>query len=156
MTIERDTMEPVGQSGADGALNAALQQRIIETADEYHYIGEDQWQAAIDLAPENDEAAFEFRRLVRAALVFYMRACLVLDMIETDGEQQLEDLLEIVSEQQPELAEFFERNNVASVLDEDAEVNLSQVFAVAEAMRTALLDRSNQLAATLGTRFAAR
>jgi hypothetical protein len=42
---------------------------------------------------------------------------------------------------------------VAAVLDEDAESNLSQVFSVAEAMRTALLDRSTQLAATLGARF---
>jgi len=135
--------------------NAELQQRIIETADEYHNVAEDQWARAIDLEPETDEAVFEFRRLIRAALQFYMRAYLALDMIETDAEQMLEDLLEIVSEQQPELAEFFAKNNVLEVLDENAQSNLSHVFSVAEAMRTALLDRSTQLAATLGARFAA-
>jgi uncharacterized protein YdiU (UPF0061 family) len=134
-------------------LNNVLQQRIIETADEYHNVAEDQWQQAIDLEPESEEVGFEFRRLIRAALQFYMRAYLALDMIETDDEQMLEDLLEIITEQQPELAEFFAKNNVAEVLDEDAATNLSQVFAVAEAMRTALLESSNQLAATLGTRF---
>lgn len=135
--------------------NEELQQRIIETADEYHNVAEDQWAQAIDLEPETEEAVFEFRRLIRAALQFYMRAYLALDMIETDAEQLLEDLLEIISEQQPELAEFFAKNNVLDVLDEDADTNLSQVFAVAETMRTALLDRSTQLAATLGARFAA-
>ena len=153
MTMEQGS---TGISGADGALNAVLQQRIIETADEYHYIAEDQWATAIDLQPETEEAGFEFRRLVRAALQYYLRAYLVLDMIETDGEQQLEDLLEIVAEQQPELAEFFAQNQVTSVLDEDAESHLSKVFAVAEAMRNAVLDRSNQLAATLEARFAAK
>jgi uncharacterized protein YdiU (UPF0061 family) len=139
----------------DSPANLVLQKRIIETADEYHAIAEDQWQRAIDLEPESDEAIFEFRRLVRAALTFYMRAYLALDLIETDAEQLLEDLLEIVAEQQPELGEFFAKNDVAAVLDEDADTNLSQVFSVAEAMRTALLEGSTQLAATLGARFLA-
>jgi hypothetical protein len=134
------------------AINT-LQQRIIETADEYHYIAEEQWSNAIDLQPESDEAAYEFRRLVRAALQFYARAYLALDMIETDSEQELEELLEIVSEQQPEFAEFAERNNVYAVLDDESDAHLSQVFAVAEAIRTVLLDRSTNLAATLGNRF---
>lgn len=137
----------------ENAANEVLRRRIIETADEYHAIAEDQWQQAIDLEPESDEAAFEFRRLIRAALTFYMRAYLALDMIETDAEQLLEDLLEIVAEQQPTLGEFFAQNDVASVLDEDAATNLSHVFSVAEALRTALLEGSNQLAATLGSRF---
>ncbi|MBS1912970.1 MAG: hypothetical protein JST22_13370 [Bacteroidetes bacterium] len=141
-------------NGAEEPWSAALQQRIIETADEYHYIAEDQWSRVADLDPTNDELVFEFRRLIRAALVFYIRAYLELDLIETDGEQQLEDLYEIVCEQQPELAEFFEQNNMLDVLGEESHANLSQLFSVAEAMRTVLLDRSNQLAATLGTRFA--
>jgi hypothetical protein len=136
-------------------LNNVLQQRIIETADEYHYIAEDQWAQAIDLQPESDEAGYEFRRLIRAAVLYYSRAYLALDMIETDAEQELETLLEIVAEQQPEFAEFFEKNDVEGVLNEESDAHLSQVFAVAEAMRTILLDRSTQLAATLGSRFAA-
>ena len=133
--------------------NELLQRRIIETADEYHAIAEDQWGQAIDLEPESDDAIFEFRRLVRAALTYYTRAYLTLDMIETDSEQELEDLLDIVTEQQPELGAFFAQNSVVEVLNEEAETNLSQVFAVAEALRTALLEGSNQLAATLGSRF---
>jgi hypothetical protein len=131
----------------------ALQKRIIEVADEYHFIAEDQWAQAIDLAPETEEAGFEFRRLIRAALTFYARALLVLDMVETDDEQQFEDVLDIAAEQQPELAEFIEKNNVFDVLDEDAETHLSQVFATAEALRGMLLQISTQLAATLGGRF---
>jgi hypothetical protein len=134
-------------------MTNALHKRIIETADEFHFIAEDQWQQAIDLEPESDEAAFEFRRLIRAALQFYIRAYLALDMIETDDEQLVEDLLEVVAEQQPELGEFFAQNNVAGVLDETADTNLSHVFAVAEAVRTALLESSTQLAATLNRRF---
>ncbi len=134
-------------------INNALQQRIIETADQYHYIAEEQWAQAIELQPESDEAAYEFRRLIRAALLCYARAYLSLDLIETDDEQQLEELLEIVAEQQPEFAEFFEKNDVLAVLDPDSDAHLSQVFAVAEAVRTILLDRSGQLAATIGTRF---
>jgi uncharacterized protein YdiU (UPF0061 family) len=139
----------------ENPATAVLRQRIIETADEYHAVAEDQWFQAIDLAPESDEAAFEFRRLIRAALVYYMRAYLALDLIETDAEQLFEDLLEIVSEQQPDLGAFFEQNDVAAVLDEDAASHLSNVFAVAEAVRTALLEGSNQLAATLAARFLA-
>ena len=133
--------------------NSELQQRIMETADEYHYIAEEQWGDAIDLQPESDDAAYEFRRLIRAALQFYARAYLALDMIETDAEQELEELLEIVAEQQPEFAEFFEKNNVFDIVDDESEAHLSQLFAVAEAIRTVLLDRSNNLAATLGHHF---
>jgi hypothetical protein len=134
-------------------INQALQERIISTADDYHVVAEDQWNQVIDLKPENEELEFEFRRLVRAALRFYARALLMLDMIETDDEQQLEDLLEIVVEQIPEFAEFFEKNDVVAALDEDANVTLSRVFAIAEAVRSLLLERSNQLAASLATRF---
>lgn len=133
--------------------NEALQQRIIETADAYHYIAEDQWQRATATEPVNDELVFEFRRLIRASLVYYVRAYLALDMIESDDQQQLEEILEIVGEQQPELAAFFEQNNVLAVLDEDSESYVSQVFSVAEAMRNALLDRSNALAVSLPARF---
>jgi hypothetical protein len=100
-------------------LTEALHQRIISTADEYHFIAEDQWAQAIDLAPETEDAGFELRRLIRAALMFYTRALLVLDMVETDEEQQLEELLDIATEQKPELGEFIEKNNVFTVLDED-------------------------------------
>jgi hypothetical protein len=134
-------------------LPVALQKRIIETADEYHFIAEGQWSEAIDLAPETEDASFEFRRLLRAALMYYARALLMLDMVETDEEQQFEDVLGIAEEQQPDLAEFIEKNNVYGVLDEDAETHLSQVFATAEALRGMLLQISTQLAATLGGRF---
>lgn len=153
--IEMESVERTEAGQPQPSWNEALQQRIIETADEYHYIAEDQWQQAIELDPVNDELAFEFRRVVRAALLYYLRAYLVLDLIESDDEQELEQLFEITLEQQPELAEFFAQNNVIEILDEESEANLSQVFSVAEAVRTVLLDRSNQLAATLGTRFPA-
>lgn len=135
-------------------LNQVLQQRIIETADEYHYIAEDQWAQAIELAPETDEAAYEFRRLIRAALQFYGRAFLALDLTETDAEQEFEDIFDIIAEGHPELTEFFQQNAVIETLDQEADTNLSQVFSVAEAVRSYLLERSNRLAATLGTRFA--
>jgi hypothetical protein len=138
---------------SEQTLNEALQERIIKTADEYHFIAEDQWAQAIDLAPETEEAGFEFRRMIRAAMMFYTRALLILDMVETDEEQQFEELLDIAAEQQPELAEFMEKNNVTEVLDEDANSHLSQVFATAEALRSMLLQISTQLAATLGKRF---
>lgn len=134
-------------------LNEALLERIIATADDYHVVAEDQWNQVIDLKPENDELAFEFRRIVRAALRFYARAYLVLDMIETDDEQDLDDLLEIVADQVPEFDEFFRRNDVVSILDEDAEQNLSRIFAIAESVRSLLLERSTQLAASLQARF---
>lgn len=134
-------------------LNQVLQQRIIETADEYHYIAEDQWAQAIDLAPESEEAEFEFRRLIRAALQFYGRAFLALDLTETDAEQEFEEIFEILAEGHPDLAEFFEQNAVVETLHEDAATNLSQVFSVAEAVRSYLLEGSNRLAATLGARF---
>lgn len=131
-----------------------LKQRIIETADEYHGIAEEQWAQAVDLEPSNDEAAFEFRRLVRAAMLYYSRACLVLAMVETDAEQELEDVVEIVAEQDEELDVFFRQNRVLEVMDEESEMNISRVFAVAESVRTLLLQHSNQLAASLDSRFA--
>ncbi len=133
---------------------ADLKQRIIETADEYHGIAEEQWAQAVDLEPSNDEAAFEFRRLVRAAMLYYSRACLVLAMVETDAEQELEDVVEIVAEQDEELDVFFRQNRVLEVMDEESEMNISRVFAVAESVRTLLLQHSNQLAASLDSRFA--
>jgi len=130
-----------------------LKQRIIETADEYHAVAEEQWAQAVDLDPSNDESAFEFRRLIRAAMLYYSRACLVLAMVETDAEQELEDLLDIVAEQDEELDIFFRQNRVVDVVDEESEMNISRVFAVAESVRTLLLQHSNQLAASLDARF---
>jgi hypothetical protein len=134
-------------------INQALLERIIRAADEYHMIAEDQWSQVIDLTPENEDLDFEFRRLVRAALRYYARAYLVLDMIETVDEQEVEDLLEIVGEQVPEFEEFFQKNDVIASLDEESPVTLSRVFAIAEAVRSLLLERSNQLAASLAGRF---
>lgn len=128
---------------------SALQQKVIETADQYHFTAEEQWEQATNVDPVNDELAFEFRRLVRAALLFYARACLALEMIETDDEQSLEEVLEIASESEPELENLIEQNNGLDVLDEESEGTLSQLFSVAEAIRSLLLQRSNQLAASL-------
>ncbi len=132
-----------------------LQKRLVETADEYHAIAEGQWDEATAVEPTDDESLWEFRRLIRAALQFYVRAYLMLDMIETDSEQELEDLLEIAAEQQPQFASFFEQNNIVEVLDEESEMNISRIFAVAEALRSMLLEHSNQLAASVGSRFMA-
>ncbi len=139
---------------SDRDINRALQQRIIDTADEYHYIAEDHWSQAVDLKPEGEEDEFEFRRIARVALQFYARAYLVLQMVETDPEQQVEDLLEIIAESEPDTAEFIGKNDVMAVVDEEGNSNLSHLFAIAEAVRSMLLERSNVLAATLGTRFA--
>lgn len=132
---------------------ADLKQRIIETADDYHRIAEEQWSQTVDLEPSSPEATFEFRRLIRAAILYYCRTCLILAMVETDAEQELEELLEIVAEQDEEIDFFFRQNRVVQVLDEESEMNLSRVFAVAESVRTLLLQHSNQLAASLNTRF---
>lgn len=130
-----------------------LRNKIIETADEYHFTAEDQWKQAIELEPTDEESVFEFVRLVRAALRFYARAFLILEMVETDDEQQLEDLLEIVVEQQPEFARFFLQNDVINVLDEEVKYDFSRIFSVAESVRALLLQNSNELAATLHQRF---
>ena len=134
-------------------LNQALHDRIVRTADEYHVIAEDHWAQLIELKPDNDDLEFEFRRLARAALHFYARAFLALDMVETDDAQELDDLLEIVAEQVPEVRDFFDKNDVSTSLDEESNTSISRVFAVAEALRSLLLERSNALAASLGTRF---
>jgi tetratricopeptide (TPR) repeat protein len=131
-----------------------LHKGIIHSADEFHEVAEEQWEQAIELQPESDEAIFEFRRLVRAALQFYSRAYLALALVETDDEQQLEEFLEIISEQDGDLAEFFRQNDAEAILDEESHSNISQVFSIAEAIRTALLEQSTQLAATLPFRFA--
>lgn len=133
--------------------NSELHERIIEAADEYHFIAEEQWARAVDLKPTDEESQFEFRRLVRAALRFYVRALLVLDMVETDDEQELEDLLEILAEHHPDFEEFLMRNEVLAIVDEESSENLSRVFAVAETLRATLLEQSNRLAASLGGRF---
>lgn len=130
-----------------------LLRRILEDADKFHFIGEEQWSTAIELEPTHDESVFEFLRLARAALRFYARAFLVLNMVETDDEQDLEDLLEIVGEEQPEFAEFFEKNDVTGVLDEESASDFSRIFSVAESVRALLLQHSNELAATLHHRF---
>src|SRR5688500_5162313 len=133
--------------------NQELHERIISTADEYHLTAEDHWNELIDLKPDSEELEFDFRRLVRAALRFYARAYLELDMIETDDAQDVEDMLEVIAEQVPEFDDFFQRNDVIAALDEEGPVTLSRLFAVAEAVRTMLLERSTQLAASLATRF---
>lgn len=130
-------------------------QRIIETADEYHFTAEEQWQQVIELEPTDEESLFEFKRLVRAALLFYARAYLILDMMETDEHQSLEDLLEIIGENQEEIEKFFKENNVIATLDEEGDAEFSRLFSVAEAVRSILLQHSGQLAATLHSRFAA-
>ena len=129
-------------------------QRIIETADEYHFTGEHQWNQAIELEPIDEQSLFEFRRLIRAALLFYARAYLILDMVETDEEQSLEDLMEIIVEERKEIRDFFSTNDVASTLAEEGSAEFSRIFSVAEAARSMLLQHSNQLAATLLARFA--
>ena len=137
-------------------INQALHERLLKTADEYHVIGEDLWNQVIELKADDvntDELEFEYRRMLRAAIGFYARAFLALEMIETDDGQDVDELLEIVVEQVPELAEFIEKNEVTATLDEEGNATISRVFAVAEAVRTMLLERSNQLAASLGSRF---
>lgn len=130
-----------------------LQRRIIEDADEFHFTAEEQWKQAIGLEPSDEESLYEFLRLVRNALRFYARAYLVLDMVETDDEQDLEDLLEIVGEQQEEFEDFFEKNDVLNTLNEESASDFSRIFSVAESIRALLLQRSNELAATLHNRF---
>lgn len=130
-----------------------LKQRIIETADDYHFRGEEAWKQAVDAKPEESVSELEFRQILRMALELYARAYLVLSMVETDDGQDLEDLLEIVGEEQPEFEEFFARNNVLHGLDEESGADFSRAFAVAESVRALLLQGSNQLAATLDSRF---
>lgn len=130
-----------------------LQRRIIEDADEFHFTAEEQWKRGIELEPTDEESLFEFLRLVRNALRFYARAYLVLDMVETDDEQDLEDLLEIVGDQQEEFADFFRKNDVFLALSEERASDFSRIFSVAESVRALLLQRSNELAATLHSRF---
>lgn len=139
----------------NAASMSPLQQRIIETADEYHLIAEDQWDQSVAFEPVDDESIFEFRRLMRASLLFYMRAYLALKLVESDDSQQVEDLIEIVSEENADLEAFFSQNSVLAILDEEGTANISQLFAVAEAVRSALLERSVTLAATLPNRFEA-
>lgn len=134
-------------------LNNELHERIISTADEYHMTAEDYWNELTALKPDAEELDFDFRRLTRAAIRYYARAYLALDMIETDDGQDVDDLLEVIAEQIPELDEFFTKNNVIGVIDEEGSDTLSRVFAVAESVRTMLLERSNQLAASLASRF---
>lgn len=128
-------------------------ERVIRAADEYYFIGEEQWGRAIEMEPGDEEALFEFRRLIRAALLFYVRSYLVLDLIESDDEQDLEDLLDIVYEQEPKIAEFAEKNGVTQVIAEESSDEFSRLFSVAEALRTLILQQAGQLAASLPTRF---
>ena len=89
-------------------------------------------------------------------MLYYSRAYLVLDMVETDDGQGLEDLLEIIAEGEGEFADFFEKNDVLGVIDEDGEGDFSRIFSISESVRALLLQRSNQLAATLHQRFPAQ
>ncbi|MCB0711602.1 MAG: hypothetical protein KDD67_04650 [Ignavibacteriae bacterium] len=128
-------------------------QRIIETADEYHFTAEEQWRLAIELEPTDEASLFEFKRIVRAALLFYARAYLILDMVETDEDQSLEDILEIIAESREDIRDFFQSNNVFESLDEEGSAEFSRIFSVAEAVRSILLENSNHLATTLHSRF---
>jgi hypothetical protein len=130
-----------------------LARRVVETADEYHFIAEEQWSQAADVEPVNDETLFEFRRLIRAAIQFYARAHLQLNMKETDDSQSVEDLLEILAEEDGEVAEFLEKNRALDVLDEESTSSYTKIFSIAEAMRSLLLQSSDQLAASLPGRF---
>ena len=161
MSDDRAMMNGVDDGGRErearnAAIEEALKKRIIEIADEYHLIAEEQWVRAIDLQPESEDANYEFRRLIRAALQFYIRAFLQLSMVESDDEQELEELSEIASEIEPQLCDLIEKNHATSVLDDESDAHLSRVFALAEALRSMLLQLSNQLAASLATRFAGR
>ncbi|MGE3799995.1 MAG: hypothetical protein AB7H80_03160 [Candidatus Kapaibacterium sp.] len=128
-------------------------QRIIETADEYHFTAEEQWGLAIELEPTDEDSLFEFKRIVRAALLFYARAYLILDMVETDEDQSLEDILEIIADSREDIRAFFQSNNVFESLDEEGSAEFSRIFSVAEAVRSILLENSNHLATTLHSRF---
>lgn len=128
-------------------------ERIIRTADEYYFIAEEQWGKAIELEPADEETLYEFRRLIRVALTFYIRSYLVLDLVESDDEQDLEDLLEIIFDQEEEIADFARKNGAAEVLAEESTAEYSRLFAVAEALRTLILQQAGQLAASLPARF---
>ncbi len=128
-------------------------ERVIRTADEYYFIAEEQWGKAIELEPADEETLYEFRRLIRVALAFYTRSWLVLDLVETDDEQDLEELLEILFDQEQEIADFARKNNALEVLAEESSAEYSRLFAVAEALRTLILQQAGQLAASLPTRF---
>ncbi len=128
-------------------------ERIVRIADEYYYIAENQWSQLIDIEPVDEDSLFEFRRITRAALLYYVRSYLVLDLVETDDDQELEDLLEIVQEQERKIAEFMEKNNVLATIHEESEAEYSRLFSVAEAMRTLLMQTSSGLAASLPARF---
>ena len=128
-------------------------ERIIRTADEYYFIAEEQWGKAIELEPADEETLYEFRRLIRVALTFYIRSYLVLDLMESDDEQDLEDLLEIIFDQEEEIADFARKNGATEVLAEESTAEYSRLFAVAEALRTLILQQAGQLAASLPARF---
>lgn len=128
-------------------------ERVIRTADEYYFIAEEQWKQAVGIEPSTEEVLFEFKRLIRAALLFYVRSFLELDLVETDEEQDLEELLEIVVERETTIAEFMEKNKVEAAISEEGSADYSRLFSVAEAMRTLLLQSSSQLAASLPARF---
>lgn len=130
-----------------------IHKKILTTADEYHIIAEEQWRLLTELDPINEELVFEFKRLSRASLMFYCRAYLILDLIETDEEQTLEELLEISSENMPELEDYITHNKVLEILNVDLNENISKVFACTEVARTLLLERSNNAAGTLFERF---
>lgn len=128
-------------------------ERIVRIADEYHYIAEDQWSQLIDIEPTDEESLYEFRRIARAALLYNVRSYLVLDLVETDDDQELEDLLEVVQEQEEKIAEFMEKNDVLATINEESSAEYSRLFSVAEAMRTLLMQTASGLAASLPSRF---
>ena len=133
--------------------NREFAERIIRTADEYYYTAEEQWKHAGEIEPTSDETLFEFRRLIRNSMRFHLRALLVIDMVESDDDQSLEDLLEIVTEREEKLLELVEKNKAFEVLDEESTTEFSRLFAVAEAIRSFLLQTSAARAAALPYRL---
>ncbi len=133
--------------------NREFAERIIRTADEYFFTAEAEWEAAGEIEPVDDDTLFEFRRLVRNALRFHIRAMLVIDMVETDDDQSFEDLLEIVSEREVLLEELVEQNDALATLDEESSAEYSRLFSVSEAIRSFLLQTSAARAAALPYRI---
>lgn len=133
--------------------NREFAERIIVTADEYYFTAEEEWKKAGELEPQDDETLFEFRRLVRNTVRFHIRALLVIDMVETDDDQSFEDLLEIVTEREELLEELVRTNDALAVLDEESSAEYSRLFAVAEAIRSFLLQTSAARAAALPYRL---
>ena len=128
-------------------------QRIITTADEYHFTAESEWEHAVALDPTEGASFEEFQLSIRTALHFYARSYLILEMIETSEDQSLEDLIEIITDEDEEFNDFVIKNKAAEILFGEEENDFTRLFAVAEAIRSYLMGRSAEMAATLHKRF---